>query len=336
MAATQFDIAVGSLTAKSNDDQSKWYLTSLSTDLGIGGVGHGTLHVASQGAALPKIGDEVTIKVDATQIFAGHVLGFETTENEIVVHAADGLAKLAKLEVQGVYENKTAGAITKEILQKAGLQPGTVEDGPKFSQYILRRGPRAMRHIEDLAARAGFSLFADPRGKIHFAAPKTESADHTLEFAVHVLTAQLRAEAPALDSVVVWGEGAGEKGDDKEHWLTTKLSGLTGKAAIDDKLAVKANQEGKYPRTVHDGTVRTSADAKAQAKARMTVLASRLLHGFIETLGNAKVEPGQSIKIDKIPDKHPLHALAADKVLHVRRVQQAFSARRGFVTRMEF
>lgn len=336
MATTAFDVRVGSLSAKSGNDQSPWYLTALSTDLGIGGVGRATLRVSAANASVPEVDDDVTIKVDDKPVFAGHVFGVEAWPDTLVITATDGLSKLAKLEVQGVYENKTAGAITKDILQKAGLQAGTVEDGPKFGSYVVHRGPRAMRHIEQLAERSGFSLFTDPQGKIHFAAPKTGSADHTFEYSTHVLHVELRAEAPAFDSALVWGEGAaGEKGADKAHWLVTKLASLHGKVAVDDGLKLQAGKTGDFPLTVHDGVVRAAADASDQAKARMSLLASRLLRGFIDVIGDASVAPGQLIQIDDIPKEHPLHALAATKVLRVRRVKQTYSAQRGFLTRME-
>jgi hypothetical protein len=87
--------------------------------------------------------------------------------------------------------------------------------------------------------------------------------------------------------------------------------------------------------TVRDGTVRASADAADQASARMTALAARRVRGFIKTLGEPAVEPGQLVKIDGIPKDHPLHALAAEQLLPVRRVGQTVSASGGFLTRME-
>lgn len=336
MPAADFEVSVGALTAKSADQECDWYLTALSTELGIGGIGHATIQVAASSAALPKLGDAVTIKLGGKKIFTGQVFDLEASPDTLVISAADGLAQLARLEVQAVYENKTAGAIAKDILQKAGLQPGTVHDGPTFARYVLHRGPRAMRHLEQLAERAGVLVFADPAGKIHFAVPKSGSADHTFAYATHVLQLALRAETPAFDSVIVWGEGAaGEKGAEKAHWLATKLSAVSGKAAVDAQGKVKASQAGEFPLSVRDGTVRAAADAAAQAQARLFALAARAVRGFIETLGEAAVEPGQLAQIDGIPKAHPLHALAADKILRVRRVHQTFSASRGFVTRME-
>ena len=47
------------------------------------------------------------------------------------------------------------------------------------------------------------------------------------------------------------------------------------------------------------------------------------------------MQPGDLVKLDDIPEGHAASALAADQVLHVRRVRHALSAKRGFVTRME-
>lgn len=337
MAATAFEVQVGSLEAKSGQDQGSAYLTFLSTDLGIGGVGRATIKISATSASIPSIDDDVTVKVDKKQVFAGHVFGIQALPDMLVITASDGLTKLAKLEVEGVYEDKTAGAIAKDIFDKAGVETGTVEDGPQFGSYFVHRGPRAMRHIEELALRSGFSFFTDSKGKIHFAAPKSGRADHTFDYSTHVIQIDLRAEAPANDGAIVWGEGAaGEKGADKAHWLTTKLSSLEGKASVDATLKLQNGQEGEYPLTVRDGAVRASADAKDQAKARMNLIASRLLRGFVEIIGDAGIEPGHLVKIDALPKEHPLYALANGKTLRVRRVKQIYNARRGFVTRMEF
>src|SRR5262245_49306172 len=111
MAATDFEVSVGSLKAKRGDSGSDWYLISLSTELGIGGVGRATIEVAAAGAAVPEIGGDVTIKLDGKLVFTGQVLGSRAAPDALVIAAADGLAKLARLEVQGAYEGKTAGAI---------------------------------------------------------------------------------------------------------------------------------------------------------------------------------------------------------------------------------
>ena len=41
MAATDFEVSVGSLKARHGDGESDWYVVSLSTEIGIGGVGRG-------------------------------------------------------------------------------------------------------------------------------------------------------------------------------------------------------------------------------------------------------------------------------------------------------
>lgn len=336
MAAVEFDVRVGDLAAKSGDDESDWYLISVSTDIGMGGVGRATIEVAAGSAALPAMGDKVTIKLAGEPVFAGDVLGVDAGPDTLIIRAADGLAKLARLEVQGAYENKTAGAIAKDILQQAGLDAGIVDDGPKFARYVVHRGPRAMRHIEDLAERSGFSLFADRSGKINFTAPKTGGADHKLDYFADVLRLSLRAEAPAFNSAVVFGEGAaGEKGADRAHWLVTKLSSVSGKASIDADWSVQPGKLGDLPLTLRDGAVRAAGDAADQAKARMSALAARSVRGYIEAVGDAAVEPGNLVELEAIPSDHQLHALASGRALLVRRVRQAYSARRGFVTRME-
>lgn len=336
MPAVSFDVSVGDHQARSGGRGSSWYLRSLRTEVGMGGVGHATIVVAAASASPPEDGQAVRIQLDGVTVFSGRVLGVRTTPDALVISSADGLAVLARLEVERVYLEMTAGGIAKDILKTAKLEAGAVNDGPKFKSYVLQRGPRAMRHLELLAERAGFSLFSDGAGRIHFAAPKVGREDHVLQYATQVLSIELARETPAFDGTVVWGEGAaGERGANRAHWLVTKLSSLNAKAAVDSSFNVLAGKAGEYPLTVRDGTVRAAGDAADRAKARMTALAARKVRGFVEVVGNASIAPDSLLKLDGIPKDHPASSLASGQPLWVRRVCHTLSASNGFVTRVE-
>jgi phage protein D len=342
MAGISYEVKIGSFQASSRPGKGNGQVRSLSCELTMEGAGgHCYLELAATGTALPKPGDKTTITLDdgngGATVFTGEVQETKAAPDLAIVLGADGLAKLARLDLEGAYEQMSAGAIAKELVRKAGATAGKIEDGPKFPSYVLHRGPRALRHLQRLAEQCGFDVYTDGDGKVHFAAPKQGGADHTFTYRKQVLRTGLERVQPAYDGVQVWGEGAAStKGSDKAHWLLTDLASVSGKASMDGNATVKPGSAGKLMREVRDGAVRTADDAATQAKARMTLLASRPLLGFIEVLGSPKVKPGELVKLDGIPAEHPVSALASGKVLRVRTVRHTLSMKAGFVTRMEF
>ncbi|NOK17276.1 hypothetical protein HMI50_09585 [Corallococcus carmarthensis] len=335
---------IGAFQATSQPHRGNGQVRSISCALTMDGAGgHCYLELVATGTSQPqpRPGDATTITLDdgngGATVFTGEVQETRASSDTTLVVGVDGLTKLARLDLDGAYEQMSAGAIAKELVQKAGATAGTIEDGPKFSSYVLHRGPRALHHLQRLAEQCGFDVYTDGDGKVHFAAPKPGGADHAFTYAEQVLRTGLQQVATAVDGLQVWGEGAAStQGSDKAHWLAKDLAPVSGKASMDGMFTVKPASAGKLMREVRDGAMRTGEDAATQARARMTLLASRPLRGFVEVLGSPKVKPGDRVKLDAIPTAHPVNALASGKVLRVRTVRHVLSMKTGFVTRMEF
>ncbi len=342
MAGIAYEVKVGAFQASSRPHKGNGQVRSISCSLTMDGSGgHCYLELVATGAAQPRPGDATTVTLDdghgGATVFTGEVQETRAAADTARVVGVDGLTKLARLDVDGAYEQMSAGAIAKELLQKAGAPLGTIEDGPKFPSYVLHRGPRALRHLQRLAEQCGFDVYTDGDGKVHFAAPKAGGADHAFTYSAQVLRTGLQQVATAVDGLQVWGEGAAStQGSDKAHWLVKDLAPVSGKASVDTSFTVKPGSEGSLMREVRDGAMRTGEDAATQARARMALLASRPLRGFVEVLGSPKVKLGDRVKLDDIPSTHPVSALATGKVLRVRAVRHTLSMKTGFVTRMEF
>lgn len=341
MAGIGYQVTIGSFQASSRAGQGNGYVRSIVSELTMDGVG-GRCHLelVASDTAPPAPGDVTTISLDdgngSVTVFTGVVLETRASPDTALIVGADALARLARLDVSGAYEQTSAGAIVSELVQQAGATPGTVEDGPTFSSYVLHRGPRALRHIQRLAEQCGFDVYTDGEGQVHFAAPRQGASDHTFTYRTQVLKVELQRGPPAHDGVVIWGEGAAStQGAAKASWLVADLASVSGKASLDASSKVRAGSEGEFSREVRDGAVRTGEDAATQARMRMAVLASRPLRGFVEVLGSPAVKPGDLIQLEDIPAGHPVHALASNQVLRVRSVRHTLSASAGFVTRME-
>jgi len=341
MAGIGYTVSVGSLRASNKPRQGQAFVRAITSELTMDGAGgRCMLEFVPSDAALPAPGDVTTVSLDggdgSVTVFTGLVLESRAAPDVGIVTGGDTLAKLARLDVSGAYEQMSAGAIVRDLVDKVGGAPGTIEEGPRFPSYVLHRGPRALRHIQHLAEQSGFDLFTDGQGQVHFAKPRTGSADHRFVYRTQVLRAELRKPLPAIDGFEVWGEGAASsQGEAKAHWLVDDLSSIQGMAALDATGAVRAGTTGKASREVKDGAVRSGDDASTQAKARTAALAARPLHGFIEVLGAPSVKPGDLVEVGDIPEGHPVEALLSGEVLRVRSVRHTLNARTGFTTRME-
>lgn len=338
MRRVESEIQIGSVTASTAPKREQRALIRLVSELGMGGAGgRCVLEIAGPALAPPAAGDPVTVAFgdgqSSTTVFTGEVQQVTRTAVSLRVTAVDGLAKLARTDVESAYEGKTAGAIVKDVLSQAGASAGTVHDGPTFASYALHRGPRALRHLQRLAELCGADLYADGDGKVCFTTPDEAGAEHSLKYGEHILQLSLEDAPPAFDSVVVWGEGAASaKGAGKEHWLISDLSSVSGKAAAGERGTVMAGQEGDRPLQVVDGAVRSGEAAQEVARGRAAAIASRAVRGFLVVLGDPTIAPGDTVAIESLPAERPA---PAGPSMRVRRVRHTLEASGGFVTRVE-
>lgn len=336
MLRVEGEVHIGQLQASTTPRRQARQLLSLVGELGMGGAGRCVVELAEPSLSPPATGEAVTVslgKGDGAQaVFTGEVRDVVRTATALRITAVDGLAKLATFDIETVYEGQTAGAIVRDVLGQAGVDTGTISDGPTLGTYVLHKGPRALRHLQRLAELCGADLFTDADGKACFVTSDEAGTEHTVEYAKDVLALHLATVPPAFDSAVVWGEGAASsQGAGKEHWLVKDLSSVSGKAALGSERTVSAGQEGERPLLVLDGSVRSGEAAADIAQARMAAVAARAVRGFIEVLGMPGVVPGDTVKVDGLPGDS-----AGSGALRVRRVRHRLDARVGFVTRMDF
>lgn len=338
---TAFKVQIGSALASSTASESQRQLLQLRVDLDMDGPSAYCFIELADGTP-PAPGDAVEVKLDAGDgmqaVFTGIVACVEAgaTGQTILAHGA--FALLGQSEVEGAYESVSADFIVKDLIGKAGATAGTVAKGPDLAAWAVHRGPTALGHLRHLAMLCGAGLFADGAGKIHCAAPKTGSADHSFKFGETITHLAVQKIAPAFDSVEVWGEGAASaKGADKAHWLSTDLSGVSAKAAVAADGTVQAGKLGARPLRLREGALRSGEAVEAVAKAWAASLAARLVRGSLEVFAAPKVLPGDLVTITGLPDGHAAAGLLGQgQVLHVRGVRHVLDRQRGALTRLTF
>ena len=274
-------------------------------------------------------------------MFCGEVDEVERRSTALWVHGRDGLAKLARTEVEAVFEETAASEIIAELINQAGADSGELEQGPTFPSYVVHRGPRALRHAQQLADLIGAELSCDAEGKVHFRLPLVRSStDHRLVWGQDLISMSLERTSAQVDSFVVWGEGAaGSQGSEKSHWLPTDLSGVTGKAKIERGASagqaghVAPGSVGDRVRTLFDGSIRSAAVAQELAQAQALRIALRPMLGHVLTLGRPAIQAGEWVELANIPTGE---RTATSLHLRVLRVIHQFVITRGLLTRLEF
>jgi hypothetical protein len=312
-------------------------------DLSMDGTGgRCTAELGDPEYTQPQAGDPFTVKLAGdngeTQVFKGEVEAVETTATSQRVMGSDGLVKLARLDLAETYENVNVDFIVKDLMQRAGVEPGKVNKGLKLPSLVLFRGPRALNHLQKLAQLCGVDLFTDGSGKAHFAGPDQAGERRTFQYGENVVALKLKKNSPINDGIEVWGEGAaGSKGAEKYYWLAADLSGVQGKAALGTDGSVSSNTSGKQPAQFCSGALRSGDAAGTAAQSRMKSVASRLVQGHIKVFGAPAVMPGDLIAVEGLPVHHSAKILfEGGSSLRVRRVRHLLDMQAGFITRMDF
>lgn len=336
-------VTAGSSTWSTQPGEGEGLLCAARARRGMdGSVGEARLVLHPTGPAAPAPGEPIQLSLDLGDgelpVFSGEVAEVGCEVSGLRVLAVDALSRLARAEVEGVWEEQTVGAIVADLLSQVGAEEGELEEGPSLPRVTLHTGPRALRHARDLAARAGMDLWTDGEGKIILRSPKTTGAEHALDWGEGLLSVRLGQTGASPDGWTVFGEGAASgSGAEKAHWLPTKLDGARSEAAVSAegvKLSAKVGEKGERPRRVVDGALRSGELVESVAKALAEARAARPVLGLIELLGKPEIEPGDLVTLSGLPEGHAAAAFAADP-LRVRVVSHHLDARGGLRSRLE-
>lgn len=336
-----YNIAIGGQSLSSHKSGGS-RLVGLEVERGLGGAGgRCSVRLWATETSRPAAGDSLRVELDAGRgshtVFTGEIQNVRGDVDAWGVEGRDGLARLADLELERSYEEVSAGFIVEELVQAAGATAGTLDEGPSFPRYVLHGGVRALQHAKRLGALVGADLYTDGDGRVHFRRPEAGSVRHTLRWREGVLDLQLAQREQSSDSLDVWGEGAaGTDGAEREHWLPTDLSGVRGRATLEDEPGrVTVGRLGQRPRLLIDGAIRSVDAAEDVAGALLLAQALRPLVGSVLLAGLVDVDPGDWIELaDLPPSAHPESSRSAK--LRVRRLWHFLSPTQGLLTRLAF
>ncbi len=190
-----------------------------------------------------KRDDQITIELgyedSMKKVFTGAVDTVEPSVSGVVINGFSVAAPLTRIKTHQVYEKQTAGAIVKDLADKASLSIKTVEDGISFPMYVVDDTKPIYSHMRELAGLCGFDLFMTPDGEVVFKKYQKKKAV-AFTYGVDIIDVTARALTPLATSVKVFEESPSSfKGADTAHWLSKKVIG--GVSGSGDQVYVICN-----------------------------------------------------------------------------------------------
>lgn len=142
-----------------------------------------------------------------TQVMAGDVIRVEPNLTTIQVAGHSAADKLLRTLVEQTYENKTAGAIVRDLADKAEVDVQTAENGINFPAYVIDGRRSVEQHMRDLAGLCGFDLYINADGRLVFAKFIGGKTVHVFEFAKHIIELEAEKSNPRAGRVeAFWRE----------------------------------------------------------------------------------------------------------------------------------
>jgi phage protein D len=230
----------------------------------------------------------------AVAVFAGVVRTVHrTVGGKTRAVASNGGAALAAFRLDQGYERQSAGAVVRELAGKAGVDVGSVDDGPDLPYYVVDGRRSAWEHVARLASLAGFEAWIDADGSLRFGPLQAGEPVQTFTYGQDVIELDALEAPPSAGAVTVVGEGAaGSKGSDAWSWNLKDVSPLKGTAGSGDPALVV--QLG----AVRSADAATAAAEGIAARAKLGGLTARLL-----APGAPKAAVGTTVAVASAPDE---------------------------------
>jgi len=284
-----------------------------------------TLVFGNVGTFKPARDDETKVELGYadnggfTQVIKGKVVTVEPNATVTRVTGFSGADALLRTFVNQTYESKTAGAIVRDLADKAGLDVATAEDGINFPAYVIDGRRSVYLHLHDLAELCGFDVYINPDGELVFEKFLNGKTVHVFEHAKHVVAIDVHRTPPLAGKVEAWGESpVGSQGEDSWAWVTTDFAGSRGSAGSGALLLRERP------------ALRTKEAARTAANAALTNIQRRTLRGQVLTIGRPEVKLGDSIRFRGLADE------SLNTLFQVRSVAHRITKVGGFTTTVGF
>lgn len=334
-----FSLTIGSLASSTDNLVAGPQTLVVERDMDIPAD---ALHLRLTDRTDVALGDEVTLALghdgEEEHVFTGVVVRIQPTLSGIAVSALGRMNDLLNVRTAATFEDQTAGSIARDLIDQAGLDADTIEEGPTLPRFAVDKRVSAFAHLKGLADRLGFELYANRDGAVRFHAlgdaAGLDAAGGALgavadvatgllgggaeqyQFGKHLIRARTHRLPTAWGRIDIGGESPmSGQGDTTAHWLTINDADYRGSAGTDDPSLL-----------LLDPAARTKDLADRFAAGRLAV-ARRTAHQVAFTvLGRPQVELGDTLSVGDVPEA--LHNGEG----YVRAIRHRFGSDVGFVT----
>jgi phage protein D len=328
MLTPAYKLTIGKKTVNSVQQAQASTVVELIVDLDMARSADSLTVVLGQvsGQLRPSLRDKVAVELGyadgggLTQVIAATVVSVEPNLDTERIAAFTAAETLLRSYIDETYENRTAGAVVRDLASKASVPIATVEDGINFPAYVIDGRRSFLRHMRDLADLSGFDLYFNNQDSLVFEKFKTPNVPHLFEHTKDILELHTTHSIPAAGLVQAWGESPTDtKGAGASAWLTKNFGGSKGMAG-----------SGKPILLLERPALRTRAAANTAALADETTIRRSQLQGRLLSVGRPEVKLGDAIRLRAVPDA------SLNKTFQVRAVTHRLTKRRGFTTEIGF
>src|SRR5215471_6223823 len=258
------------------------------------------------------IGAKVRISVGSDLLIQGEVTGLEAEYDSVgsraIVRGYDGSHRLHRGRVTQTYQNVKDSDIARTVAQRAGIQPGTIDDSSTTHEHVSQVNISDWDFLKARAAEIGFEV-AVSEAKLHFRKPKPSQdapsqgdfrtsdplqlvfGKDLLEFRPRVSSAEqvkdikVRGWDPKAKQAVIGSAPAG----------TTSVQLPATPGALAQKF-------GGPTFTSVDHPLSTQREVDATAKALAEQIGSAVAEAEGVARGNPKLRAGTAISVSVVAD----------------------------------
>lgn len=330
-----FSLNIGALSSDSTNALGGIYDISVERDIDIP-IDLAIVTLADRSGISPEdsVGIELGFDGSEEKVFTGKVVSISQSLSRCRVQALGTMSGLADLRISNLYKEQNAGDIIDDLISRAGLTSGTIDNGVFLPIFAIDRCISAYAHAKGLADRLGFSLYSNRDGEINFRGLGSVASldlpfglgelpffgnSLTYNYAQNIIEGVAKKKTPPWGSILVGGESPmSGRGDDKGHWLTLEDSSFQG----------GPSGNGSPEILVLDPCARTKDLADRFAEGHYAG-ASRNTHVInITVFGRSDLDLGDSITVEDCPDQ------LLNGNGFIRSITHNFSAQTGYVTHL--
>jgi hypothetical protein len=216
-------------------------------------------------------------------VLSGEVASVLRAGERVVIEGLSATAALSQARRSQTYISQSIADIVRDLVSDVSVDE--IDAGLKLAAYSVDRRRTVWGHLLDLAALMGAEVGASASGGLRFVPVRSGSATRTFRHSADVLEWQIVANGKAEEAPEVAPHGASsEAGQQKWHWVLHDPLGTSDKPA----------------RVIGSFHSRDAADTLAKALGARAQRAA--FRAWIRLVGEAKVRPGEIIKVSDLPD----------------------------------